>query len=563
MKFAFMLIIATSKGTGDGDGHDPRQHEQTDSLPVDGLDGAVAETDTDGGTGDAHRRRHRQRVLREDENGDGGTHFHGAASAGGVEVWDVELTLHDVVTIGAETDRDPESEHSKLPDGDAGSLVGSLAGGPGVVDDSPGADRVTDIVGTVSERGSAGSEDLDEGVGVLDLVGVLLGGVVDTLHTDAIGSAGNTGLGGVDVVVETVEESGGNLGREALAGSHEVLLLVDLAGSHGVVAESAHRPANGATVGQKLSAELSIAFGLDLLVGLGGLALGNNHSLLLLGVLLAVLLDRVGGVQGLVIVLDDGVLGNHSAVGLGNNRALQQERAHADVVPSHAGVALQDAGVQPGTKKTRAMMQTPAPVPTTTEAMYEGDFLPRPRLGGALIDNGQGADGSGDEEEERRGPDGPGGGVLAHVDNQLDHHEDGGTESSGDGRRHAQTGEDSTETLAVVPAPLDLGGTDSSNTNTGDSGDKGVGGRDVGRVTGAPHHPCGGGNQGDGEGHHLNSGVIPEGIRGNDAVLDRLGGSGAHGDGSQDLEDGTEDHGHSVRDGSGRNTGGPRVGNIV
>jgi hypothetical protein len=41
-------------GTGDGDGHDPGEDKETDSLPVDGLDSAVAETDTDGGSGDAH-----------------------------------------------------------------------------------------------------------------------------------------------------------------------------------------------------------------------------------------------------------------------------------------------------------------------------------------------------------------------------------------------------------------------------------------------------------------------------------------------------------------------------
>jgi hypothetical protein len=44
----------TTDGTGDGDGHDPGEDEETDSLPVDGLDGAVAETDPDGGAGDAH-----------------------------------------------------------------------------------------------------------------------------------------------------------------------------------------------------------------------------------------------------------------------------------------------------------------------------------------------------------------------------------------------------------------------------------------------------------------------------------------------------------------------------
>jgi hypothetical protein len=68
----------TTDGSSDGDGHDPREDEETDSLPVDGLDGAIAETDTDGGTGDAHGGGDGEGVLRKDEDGKRGTHFHGA-----------------------------------------------------------------------------------------------------------------------------------------------------------------------------------------------------------------------------------------------------------------------------------------------------------------------------------------------------------------------------------------------------------------------------------------------------------------------------------------------------
>jgi hypothetical protein len=67
-----------TNGTGNGDGHDPGEDEETHSLPVDGLDGSVAQTDTDGGAGDAHGGGHGQGVLREDEDGESGTHFHGA-----------------------------------------------------------------------------------------------------------------------------------------------------------------------------------------------------------------------------------------------------------------------------------------------------------------------------------------------------------------------------------------------------------------------------------------------------------------------------------------------------
>jgi hypothetical protein len=117
------------------------------------------------------------------------------------------LTLHDVVTVGDKTDGNAQSQNSELPDGDCGLGSNGVTSRPGRVDSSPGADRVTDIIGTVSEGGSAGSQDLDERVGVLDLVGVLLGGIVNTLHALTLGGTGNTALSSVDIVVSTVGET--------------------------------------------------------------------------------------------------------------------------------------------------------------------------------------------------------------------------------------------------------------------------------------------------------------------------------------------------------------------
>jgi hypothetical protein len=70
----------TAESAGNGDGHDPGGDEQADTLPVDGLVGAVAETNADGGTGNAHGRRYGKGVLREDEDGDGRSHLHAAAA---------------------------------------------------------------------------------------------------------------------------------------------------------------------------------------------------------------------------------------------------------------------------------------------------------------------------------------------------------------------------------------------------------------------------------------------------------------------------------------------------
>ena len=71
---------ASTDETGDGDGHDPGEDEEENSLPVDGLEAAVAETDTDGGTGDTHGGRDGELVLGEDEDSDGSTHLHGGTT---------------------------------------------------------------------------------------------------------------------------------------------------------------------------------------------------------------------------------------------------------------------------------------------------------------------------------------------------------------------------------------------------------------------------------------------------------------------------------------------------
>lgn len=89
----------TADGAGDGDGHDPGSNEQADTLPVDSLVGTVAEADTDGSAGDAHGGRDGEGELREDEDGDGGTHLH-AAAAGRRVIGD--LVAHDCENIVSE-----------------------------------------------------------------------------------------------------------------------------------------------------------------------------------------------------------------------------------------------------------------------------------------------------------------------------------------------------------------------------------------------------------------------------------------------------------------------------
>jgi hypothetical protein len=66
-----------TNGASNRNSHDPSKQQETNTLPVNSLERAIAETDTDSSTGDTHGGRDRQRILREDEDGDGGAHFHG------------------------------------------------------------------------------------------------------------------------------------------------------------------------------------------------------------------------------------------------------------------------------------------------------------------------------------------------------------------------------------------------------------------------------------------------------------------------------------------------------
>jgi hypothetical protein len=57
-----------------------REQQESNSTPVDSLEGTIAQTNADSGSSDTHTSRHGQLVLREDENGDCCAKFHGRAA---------------------------------------------------------------------------------------------------------------------------------------------------------------------------------------------------------------------------------------------------------------------------------------------------------------------------------------------------------------------------------------------------------------------------------------------------------------------------------------------------
>ena len=559
---------ATSQGTGNGDGHEPTESKETNSLPVNSLIGTVAETNTNGGTSDAHGGGNGELVLGEDKDSDGSGQLHGATTRRRVVGDLVTHDLHDVEAVGDETDGKGTGEDSQLPDGDGGGLVDGKTGGPGLVDGSPGTSRVTDIVGTVGERGSAGSDNLDKGVGVLDLVGVSLSVGVDASHASTFGGTGNTNLGCVDIVEETVHEGAGDESRETDSENLEVLSLINLTRSHGVVVESAHGPTERRSALAELGVEAGISLSDELLLGqLPGLVL-DKALLVVLDITSVGDLVPVGGLvvavgQHILVILVNGIVGDERALSITRSLARPEEGTHEDVPPAESVILLEDEGVEEGDEEDGGENgDTTGGTEGNGHDVPEG-LLRETQVGRTLVDDAQCADGGGDKEEEGGGVHSNNGRVLAHVNDDLDQHEDDDTESSRDDRGHNQTSEDGTETLTLIPTPFDFAGADNGNTNTGDSRDQRVSRRDVSGVDGAPHNPHGGTSERTSEGEHLNTGVVLEGIQGNNTTLDGGGGASTDSDGTNHLKDRTEHHSPSVGDRTGRDRGGPRVSNIV
>ena len=159
---------------------------------------------------------------------------------------------------------------------------------------------------------------------MLDLVGVFLGVGVNPGHALAVRSSRDTGLSGVDIVVKTVQCGHHNHGWKALTESLDVVPLVDLTCTHGVLVESAHGPSNGAAGFSELGMEFPLALLVEFLIGenrslVFGIAEGQclGADLLLSAVVTAHDRPRGAGCLGrLFILLDHSVIGNWSLVGI-------------------------------------------------------------------------------------------------------------------------------------------------------------------------------------------------------------------------------------------------------
>lgn len=202
---------ATSHGTNGGDGEDPSGNDPSQSFPVERFDISVAKSNSESSSGDAHGRGDGKSVLRSEENGNGGSELHAESSRGRVESESVSEDSHDVVSVGSQSEDDHGSSESEDPDGSL-SLGGQGSSGfPNGVDGRVRTDSVGDIVSSVSEGSSAGGENLEEGVEVLGLVGVLLSGRVHSLESRDLGLGSSFGLEGVNVDRGSVSQSSQDL----------------------------------------------------------------------------------------------------------------------------------------------------------------------------------------------------------------------------------------------------------------------------------------------------------------------------------------------------------------
>lgn len=447
----------------------------------------------------------------------------------------------------------------------------------------------------MGKRGSASSDDLDEGVQVLNLVGVLGSMGVDTVHSATLRSTLNTNLSAVDIVVQTVGESDDNHGGEADTESLEVVDFVDGTSSHWVAVKGSHGPAERTSLLAEFAVVTSLSLGKEELVVSLGVVASGIAALLEVGEgdigssglgdggidVVTAALVAASRLLEIVIVIGSGLLVlllilrviatvlHHSVVGdsgsliTSGGGALEEKGTLEDMVELEAVVLLDDLAVDVGNEE-EGREEEEAKADTKGDAGDEPSrSISELELGRSLVHDGERADGTGNEEEEGRGPDRPGNRVLSDVNDELDQGEDDGAEAARDEGSHGQTSKDGTKTRALVPAPLDVAGANSSDTDTGDGRNERVGGRDVGRVTSAPHNPDRGTGRSASEGEELDSSVVSKGRVGDDTVLDRGGGSGSDSEGTGHFEDQAEDHGLAVGDGSGGNTGSPGVGDII
>lgn len=432
---------AARDDTSDGEGDEPAEVDPADHAPVDGAPGARAETDTDGGTSDALGGRDGKLEAGGKDDSDGRAKLHGETTGWRLEGEAVTQVPHDVIAISPDAEDEHGSAEAENPGGN-GSLVtlGEHAGVPDLEDGGIGTDGVGDVVGTVGERGSGGSHDLEEAVHVLGLVVVASSVGVNLL--DITGEGALLASKVDNILIDTVEESPldtvpnngqrvplafGSALEELLVGLAEVGGLLAADRGSGAVARSTIGGVGGAN---SLLGERTGGRDLDITT-LGGLGGGE----LILG---ADLLDR------LILVLVVGVLRDGAAA--------EEEETERNVVPAELPVVEHDNAVEPGHQSDaheEGKTDTDGNNDTGELGISELDLVVA-----TLPEKQHGKERGGETEVDWHVDEGLPDGVLAKHDAILGDQEDDG-------------GEDSGETRGDDPGEEDLNDTRVDGTSTG------------------------------------------------------------------------------------------------
>lgn len=186
---------------------------------------------------------------------------------------------------------------------------------------------------------------------MLSLVGVFGGVSIDASHTDTVRGPGDTSLGSMDIVVDTVQETSSNHSRKALGSDLDVGPFVDLSRAHWVVTECAHSPAHWSSSLAKFGVEFGISFFNKLFVGLEDVVAGLGNDTVVSRVLLIKRRGDVGisaqrlGRMFLLLLLHNVVVGDVGFIALLNDRAFEKERSFEDIVPLDCAVLLKDDSV--------------------------------------------------------------------------------------------------------------------------------------------------------------------------------------------------------------------------
>lgn len=253
----------------------------------------------------------------------------------------------------------------------------------------------------------------------------------------------------MDVVAHTVEKRDDGEGGQAHEVGLHIVQLVAGASTDRVIVEATHSPAEGSTLAPKLGVVLlasldhqELVIGLTSKVGsvlsVDVLAIGFRAEVLLLG----------GGGVGLAAsgvtivvsaVLDDCVVGNLGLLCVDRSWSVEKEGSVENIPCGEGVVPLDDLRVRPRNEEESSE-------DSETEAGSKGDgcdepgwLVRQPESRGTLVDDGKGADGSSDEEEEGGGEDRPFYGILADVNHVFDEGVDDCAEAAGDEWRHSQT----------------------------------------------------------------------------------------------------------------------------